>query len=85
MTKWLSKLLTVPFSNETKQVEAVQLWEVRWTSRHGRYHTDTRPEIEAFPTRQTAEEFRDALLNAYKLLRHAGPETNVTFRKAEGQ
>lgn len=39
------KWLTVPETNATKQVEAVQLWEVRWKSRHGEYYSDTRPEI----------------------------------------
>jgi hypothetical protein len=60
------KWLTVPFTNWTREVEAVQLWEVRWESRHGQYNDDTQPEMEAFTTETAAQEFATALRNAFK-------------------
>lgn len=64
------KKITVPISNETKEVDAIQLWEVRWTSRHGQYNSDVSPEMEAFPSKDEAEEFALALRNAFKLIKH---------------
>jgi hypothetical protein len=63
------KWLTVPASNDTRQVEAVQLWEVRWESRYGKYSNDTRPEVEAFTSQDEADKFADALRAALVLLR----------------
>lgn len=64
------KKITVPASNETKEVDAIQLWEVRWTSRHGEFHNDISQEVEAFPSKDEAEEFALALRNAFKLIKH---------------
>lgn len=79
--KWFTKPITVPASNETKTIDAVQLWEVRWTSRHGAFSTDTRPEMEGFPTEAEAEAFATSLRNAFTLVRHTSG-TKVTVRKA---
>lgn len=79
--KWLTKTLTVPATNETKEVEAIQLWKVRWQSRDGEFHANTSPEVEAFPTREEADNFADALRNAFKLLRHTGRGTGVSVSK----
>lgn len=76
------KNLLVPFSNDTKQVNAVQLWEVRWESRHGEYSGNTKPEIEAFPSLEEAEEFAKALRNAFKLIKHTSKDS-VTVSKAK--
>lgn len=81
--KIFTKLLTVLVSNETREIEVAQLWEVRWQSRHGEYSMDVRPEIEAFPTRQAAEEFAESLRNAFDLVRHTSG-TNVTVKEAGG-
>lgn len=67
MRKWLK----VPLSNETKEVQAVQMWEVRWHSRYGQYSGDTRPELECFPSQEEAESFAESLRNAFKLIRHS--------------
>ena len=64
------KKITVPTSTELKQLEAVQLWEVRWYSRYGEYFANTRPEVEAFTTKELADEFALALKQAFKLIRH---------------
>lgn len=67
---WWFKKLTVPVSNETKQIEVIQTWEVRWYSRNGQYSNDTRPEIEVFTSVDAANAFKDSLVAAFKLLRH---------------
>lgn len=68
--KFSLKSILVPAANETREVDAVQLWEVRWTSRHGAFHADIRPQVEAFPTRDEADFFAESLRNAFKVIRH---------------
>lgn len=80
---WLKKL-TVPFTNATRETDAVQLWEVRWTSRYGEYHYCTKPEMEAFTSPEAADEFAESLRNAFKLIRHTDG-TKVTVRKVGDQ
>jgi hypothetical protein len=65
-TKWLD----VPETNNTRQIEAIQLWEVRWVSRHGEYSHSMSPEMEAFASQEEAESFAASLRNAFKLIRH---------------
>lgn len=68
---WFTKKIIVPESNATKEVDAIQLWEVRWVSLHTYIaeHTSERKELEAFPTEQEAQEFVTALRNAFALTR----------------
>lgn len=62
-----TKLLRIP--SGTKNIEAVQMWEVRWTSLHGRYSClDQKPELEAFCSEELANEFAQALRDAFKLV-----------------
>ena len=79
---WFKKL-TVPFTNWTRQVEAVQLWEVRWRSRHGQYCSDTQPEVEVFTSPEDAHAFADSLRNAFRLIRHSDGDT-ITIARARG-
>lgn len=79
--QWALKKLTVPASNGTKQIDAVQLWEVRWNSRYGPYISCTQPEAEMFPTSEEAEAFALALRNAFTLIRHTSG-ADVAVRKA---
>ena len=65
-------------------IEVVQLWEVRWHSRHGEYSGDIRPEVEAFTSEADAEEFATALRNAFALTRTKSGN-GVTVTKAESQ
>jgi hypothetical protein len=81
--KILTKFLTVPASNEVREIEVAQLWEVRWTSRDGSYSGETQPEMEGFPSRQAAEEFAESLRNAFALIRTTA-ENKVTVRAAGG-
>jgi hypothetical protein len=79
------KWLTVPKTNETKEVEAVYLYEVRWRSRTGEYGSDTRPEVEGFVTQELADAFATSLRNAYKLLRTtSGTDVSVVTKKFNG-
>lgn len=80
--KWFTKKIEVPTSNSTELVDAVQLWEVRWRSRHGDYYADTQQEMEAFPSEVEAQRFAIALKNAFKLLRHTSG-CHVSVKKAE--
>lgn len=76
------KSLLVPFSNKTKTIDAVQLWEVRWKSRFGAYASDTREEVECFTDVELANEFAQALKNAFSLLRHtSGARVSVIKSK----
>ncbi len=60
-------------------VDCYECWEVRWTSRHGSYSSDTKPEVRAFPKKAAAEEFKKALDDAFKLIRHtSGTETTLS-------
>jgi uncharacterized protein YeaC (DUF1315 family) len=76
------KFLTVPWTNKTKKVQAVQLWEVRWESRYGEMGSDTRPEMEAFSSEEEARKFKSSLENAFRILRHTSG-TRVTLEKGK--
>lgn len=84
--KIFTKFIDVPASNETRQIEVAQLWEVRWESYRGiGSMSDDYPkrhlELEAFPTREAAEEFAASLRLAAKLWRHTAL-TTITIEKA---
>lgn len=63
-----------------KDVDAVQLFSVRWISRHGCYNGDVRPEAEFFTSLEDAQAFKNSLNIAYKLLKHTS-NINVTIEK----
>ena len=83
------KWLIVPKTNETKAVKAVLLWEVRWYSRQGSSISDkdnpkyceAQPEMEAFLTKDLADEFATALRQAFYLLRYSGTGLGVRVNK----
>lgn len=62
--KWLS----IP-SGES-QVQAVETWTVRWTSRFGAYHHETQSEAEVFTDAASAKAFATALKDAFKVVKH---------------
>lgn len=80
---WITKKITVPESNATKEVDAIQLWEVRWQSNHSPFvfASEMHPEVEGFPTEQEANEFATALRNAFTLIRGTHC-TKVTVKRA---
>lgn len=55
---------------QTEELEVVQLWEVRWWSRHGEYSADVRPQVKVFPDKEDAVKFKEALEDAFKLIGH---------------
>jgi hypothetical protein len=71
----LLKWLTVPKADgETKQVQSVVLWEVRWQSQRGSgcgpEYPDVRPEIEVFTSEDAARKFKESLVMAFGLIRN---------------
>ena len=78
----IPKKLSVPQTNEVKTIDAVQLWTVRWESRYNEYSGGLRKEVEAFTSEQEAQDFKLALENAFKLLRHTSGTTVTLTREA---
>ena len=72
---FIHRLLNIPVGE--KSVEAIELYEVHWMSRHGEYSSSVRREAEFFPSLEEASEFAVALKNAFKLLKHTGEGTKV--------
>ena len=70
MFKWLSKKVPCPASDEQVELPAVRLWYVTWTSRYGPFHHEVEKQMEAFPVKEDAEKFAEALRDAFKLIRH---------------
>ena len=64
------KKLTVPVNNETKEIDVIQTWEVRWMSRDGSYSCDVKPQVEVFLLEQSAIDFKNSLVAAAKLIRN---------------
>lgn len=55
---------------------------VRWESRHGEFHGDTKPEVEIFPLKEDAEAFAESLRNAFRLIRHkSGTKVTISENK----
>lgn len=69
----LFKKILIP-SGEQSELLAYESWSVRWTSRKGPYSHDQRPESEVFTSKDDADTFADALLDAFKLLKFSGDE-----------
>ncbi|MFA7291885.1 MAG: hypothetical protein WC023_06510 [Rhodocyclaceae bacterium] len=82
MRLWFKKLMA-PATNEMREVDAVQLWEVRWRARTGMWHGDTHPVVECFTSEAQAQEFATAIENAFALLKHSGDGTSVKLVKSK--
>lgn len=84
--KIFTKFLDVPATNETRQIEVAQLWNVRWKSYRRGYVSEDYPdvhlELEAFPTREDAETFAQSLRLAAKLWRHTALVDSIEIEKA---
>lgn len=76
-----SKKIDVPISNETKQVDAVEFWQVQWYSRYGNFHGDIEQENEVFTNEQAAKDFAESIRNAFKLLRFTSGTKVKLFKK----
>jgi hypothetical protein len=60
---------------------AIEMWEVRWDSRHGKYFDDNKEEVETFTCKEDAQIFKEALEAAFKLLRYSYSITDVIMKK----
>lgn len=73
---WFRKKIDAP-SGQTVELDGIQTWTVRWTSKIGDYpYTVRRQEVQAFTNQEDAEHFAKSLREAFKLLRHTA-ERNV--------
>lgn len=68
-------------TGEDQEIDVVDTWAVRWTSRYGEYSGDIMSSIEVFPTQSEAGMFADELKRAFKLLKHSGEGTGVRVLK----
>lgn len=83
----LAKLI-VPESNETKEIDVAQTWEVRWYGLQlswdfPRYtFAKEVPHMEVFTDETQAQEFAQSLRQAFQLVRvsHAGGAVSVAKR-----
>ena len=79
----LAKLI-MPESNETKEVDVAQTWEVRWhaVSLDLAYSSFTRfePALEVFTDEADAKDFAQALRNAWSVARVTGLRVEVKKR-----
>lgn len=71
MFKFTKKIISVPNPDERIELEAAELWEVRWYSYHKTIIDSAEPseEVEVFTTKVDAETFIHSLKAARKLLR----------------
>jgi hypothetical protein len=64
------------------KLEAIELWEVRWRSRHGEFSGDVRPEMATFTSEKDARVFADSLRAAFRLVRHIGANNVSVSRRS---
>ena len=76
----LFKRTQVPVDDE-KEVDAVRVWFVEWTSRFGSCTFEEKKEAVAFLSPETAQEYKTALDNAFKLIRYTA-KNEVTIRES---
>jgi len=67
-------------SSKKQKVTAEDSWRVEWYSRDGKHFTDVHQEAEFFLVEQEAKDFKEALEDAFKLIRHTSG-TQVTLTK----
>jgi hypothetical protein len=65
---------------QEQEVTAAAIYEVRWCSRWGSYSGNITPEIRVFTTKKDAEDFKKALEDAFKLIKHtSGNRVTLTY------
>lgn len=90
MKLWFKKL-TVPASNETREVDAVQMWRVDWYARHGlnfgppAEYATAQKKAEFFTSEQEAAQFAKSLENAFDLLQYTGSGRDVVVSKSTNE
>lgn len=61
-------------------VDVYEAWAVRWTSRFGRFASDTQPELKVFTSEEDAKLFAKALKDAFALINHTS-DAHVSISK----
>lgn len=62
--------LFVPKTNELKEVNGIETWRVEWKSHSGKFASDLESHTVFFYEKNTAEEFKQALIQACNLLKY---------------
>lgn len=70
----------IPTQDTVDVITIKDAWKVTWYSRYNEYHTGLDKEVEFFIEKKEAELFKEALENAFKLIRHTS-NTTVTLSK----
>ena len=63
---------------QKESIKIIEAWEVRWTSRHGVYAGDTKPEVRLFPSEEQAIKSKQALIDAFSLIKQTS-QTKITI------
>jgi len=66
--------------SEMRTAQTLESWTVRWISRDGIWNDHVREESRAFTSHEAAEEFRNRLKQAFKLIKHTS-QSEVTVEK----
>jgi len=75
MKTYLKKLFKM---EQVKEVAAVKVWVIEWTSRNGSYAGNVEQQFQAFFTKDDAEMFAQSLRDAFNLIKHtSGNEVEV--------
>lgn len=71
--------ITVPESNETKNVETIETWRVDYYSIHGRFADWWEPKKESqfFDDKNIAIAFKESIENAYKFIGSSGNNAKI--------
>jgi len=64
-------------SYETKEVDALEVWSVRWESHKGQYSADIETYAEFFVTEESAELFAKSINAARELIRYTSGRAPV--------
>ena len=75
------KKLKVPVTNETKEVDVLQHWIVRWKARYGDYSGEVKDVCEIFTSEVEAKEFYDSLICAFNLVQNSREIRSVKIDK----
>lgn len=77
MFKFLTRKIFIP-SDDTTELETVDMWVVSWYARYGEYSGETHPCYQSFFSQEDAYALANALMNANKLIGNtSGTKVNV--------
>lgn len=68
-------------SYETQEVDALEVWSVRWESHKGAYSTDVEKYADFFVTEESAKVFANSINDARKLIKYKSGSTAVVIKE----